>query len=213
MRSSAPQRAQDVEAPASAEKRGRDPGAGARDSRAADTTPERRPAPSTPPLRVYVAAPLAHAVLACFVADELSRLGHAIVSRWHRRVVGASNVLVAAERDAEAVTIGVSAPNERSARLDALNGNLLDLDEAEAVVALAHVGEPRATIAEIGYILGFGSLREEGPTVVWVQGTDGRGRNLFDAHQYVRRVVVGAGRPNLVEQVAEALVAPVWRSP
>jgi nucleoside 2-deoxyribosyltransferase len=138
-------------------------------------------------MKIYVAAPLGHAVLATFVADELVRLGHDVTSRWHRRVA------VALE---DGPVQDPVSPNERLSVLDA---NLRDLNGAATVVALTHVGEPRATFSEIGYAVA------RGKRVVWVQSWDGRGRNILDEHGLVDRLVIGGGGPNLVALLESAL--------
>lgn len=117
---------------------------------------------------VYVAAPLAMAALANRVAVALANAGHEVCSHWHNGGV------VKESRD----------PVERHA---ALMDNIADMSEALAVVALTHIDNPRATYGEIGWALASGK------SVIWVQGTEGDGSNLFDAHPLVERLFVRHG--------------------
>ncbi len=119
-------------------------------------------------MRLYFAAPLAWAGYAREVSAEVSRVGgHGIVSSWHDRVLPGA--------------VDPSAAEERSAILLA---NLADLRAAGAVVALTHVGTPRATFGELGFALALGK------PVVWCHGAGGEGRCILDADHMVRRIVV-----------------------
>ena len=136
-------------------------------------------------MRVYVAAPLAQAVTAHAVGEML-RPEHEAVSRWPGNVLE-----LAADRD----------PSRIEDRCAVLRTNVVDLELADVVVALCHVGDGRATYAEIGYAL---ALRLP---VVWVQGGRGEGRNIFDAHDLVHAVIVERDVPlgSLVGLVRTAL--------
>jgi hypothetical protein len=70
-------------------------------------------------------------------------------------------------------------PMDRVARHRLNGANLSDIHRADVVVAWTMTGVPSATLCEIGYAVGIGKH------VLWVQGPDGAGANLFDAHQNV----------------------------
>ena len=115
-------------------------------------------------LAVYVAAPLAQRSVAEHFAAALRNHGFAVVSRWHRS---------SDARD----------PSSDAERFRVLSGNIADLERCDAMLALCHAGTPRATFGEITW-----TLRQQKP-VVWAHHADGSGRNIFDAHKLVRRVV------------------------
>lgn len=134
-------------------------------------------------MRLYVAAALAWAGYARELSCEISRAtGCGIVSSWHDR----------------ALCTGTTDPLDADARLRILDANTAELDDADAVVALCHVGAPRATFGEIAYALA------RGIPVVWTHATDGVGRNIWDAHRLVQRVRV-PGEADLVPTIARLL--------
>lgn len=137
---------------------------------------------------VYLASPLSQARACCDLAEDLLDLQIVTCSQWHAAVVAA-----AAVRD----------PESDQTRRELLTLNLADIERADALVALVHIGEPRATLGEIGYAL---ALRKP---VVWVSH-GWRGRNLLDAHVGVTRIDVAddSTRRTLAARVARAL-APV----
>jgi hypothetical protein len=112
---------------------------------------------------VYVAAPFGEKARASRVADDIALSGFAISSRWH---YFAKN-----ETD----------PTGEDDRLSVLSINIGDLERADLLFALTDIGTPRATIGEITWALRMGK------PVIWIQGPNGEGRNLFDAHPLVRR--------------------------
>lgn len=124
--------------------------------------------------RVYFAAPLALAPRARELAAILRERGCEILSTW-------------------IFTTDAVDPTREDVRKNIMVGNLLDLMAADVVVALLDDGNPRATLVEIGY-----AIAKRKP-VIWLHAEDGRGRNIFDAHDQVTRVtswdgVIGALR-------------------
>ncbi len=116
-------------------------------------------------MKIYIAAPLACSDSANYLADLLKIQGHTIVSKWHRLVGGQ-----------------MSDPVNVQERELCLSGNLFDMSFCDWVVALTNMGTPRGTLSEIGWAIGHGKR------VVWVQGLDGAGANIFDVHPAVRIV-------------------------
>lgn len=112
---------------------------------------------------IYVAAPLSCASIADALADTLRRHGFTVVSTWHAVL----------KDDAR------SDPVDAGVRQEALDGNVAELDRARLVVAWTAAGTPKATIGEIVWAL------RGGYHVVWVQGPNRSGSNLWDAHQLV----------------------------
>lgn len=116
-------------------------------------------------MRLYIAAPLGEAKEARTVAGSLASVGHIIDSTWHRE---GGDVADAADG---------------ATRLDRLTQNIIDLNAAEAVVALMSWGNPRATNCEIGYALA------KGKRVIWLDCTSYHtNANIFDAHPLVTQV-------------------------
>jgi len=122
-------------------------------------------------MSLYIAAPLAQAHVARLLAAALTRAGFAIVSSWH----------------ATAATADPTAHHERQATL---RDNLAEIQRCSAMVAWTAEGTPRATLCEIGWALALGR------PVVWVQGPEGEGANIFDASPGV--VVVREHREEVV---------------
>jgi nucleoside 2-deoxyribosyltransferase len=120
-------------------------------------------------MKVYIAAPLSEFEFATLVAAEAGHAGLQVVSRWH-----------------DEVGQGAVDPPETDTRRVYLRANLKDLLECDAMIALCNAGNPRATFSEIGWALATDRA------VVWVQGPDGEGRNLFGAHPLAHRVVLPA---------------------
>ena len=110
--------------------------------------------------RVYLAAPLAHAHECRLVAMTLRTIGAEVCSSWH-------------------ATTEKLDPTDVDVRKAILRTNLADLDRATIVVALLHEGTPRGALVEVGVALA------KGMAVVWIQGPNGEGANIFDAHPYV----------------------------
>ena len=110
--------------------------------------------------RVYIAAPLAQAGACRLVAMTLRAIGAEVTSTWHS-------------------TTEKLDPTDVDVRAAILRTNLDDLDRATIVVALLHEGTPRGALCEVGVALGMDV------PVVWVQGPNGEGANIFDGHPYV----------------------------
>lgn len=126
---------------------------------------------------VYLAAPLAHAAACRLVAMTLRAIGADVCSTWH-------------------ATTETVDPTDVPTREAILQANLADMDRAEIVVALLHEGTPRGALVEVGYALAMGIA------VVWVQGPNGEGANIFDCHSRVK----------IVRSVGDAvrIVRDVW---
>ncbi len=120
-------------------------------------------------IKVYVASPVANAVRARWLGEQLAASGMRVVSDWA----------------AEATSKGpaIRDPSCADARRSVLYANIRALDLADIVVVLADEGAPRATYGEIAWAL------SRGVPVVWVQGRHGEGANIWDAHPLVRIVV------------------------
>lgn len=116
-------------------------------------------------MRVYVAAPLGEVETARDVAEHLKLAGHGVVSRWVYQV-----------------DVGDCDPDDEDTRSRVLADNLVDLAQAEAIVAWTAAGRPRATYGEIAFALALGHR------VVWIHSLTGYGRCLFDAHSCVTRL-------------------------
>lgn len=122
------------------------------------------------PLKVYIAASREAAGDADVIAGKLQADDLLVVSHWH---VNETKLVD---------------PSNAQTRHDILKANLVDLEDADVVVALMDRCNPKATYAEIGYALAEGSL------VVWVgpaatdDPSDDRLACIFDAHHHVLRV-------------------------
>lgn len=116
-------------------------------------------------MNIYIACSYGSSPTARRMAALLAEHGHTIVSRWHEE----------ADRDTD--------PQDEAARAQLQAANEADMQRADALVVLSHVGQPRATYWEAGWCAALGL-----PTV-WVHGADGHGRCLADSRPGVRRVV------------------------
>jgi hypothetical protein len=111
--------------------------------------------------KIYVAAPLGQSALADTMAGDLRVHGHVITSKWHRDATSWLD------------------PADGHTRLLVLRSNIVDLLAVDCVVACTGEGNPRATYGEIGFALA------RWIPVVWWQGANGEGANIFDAHPAV----------------------------
>ncbi len=140
--------------------------------------------------RIFIAAPRHQSIRAERFGELLKQTAGfsrqpVIVSRWHAM----ENIVD---------------PNADYARLAQLSQNLADIEQADVLVALTDIGIPRATLSEIGYALG------RSKPVVWVVGCNGEGRNLFDSHSMVSRVVSeGEKDDSIAQYVARAILRHV----
>jgi hypothetical protein len=108
---------------------------------------------------IYIAAPLSEWPVANCIARDLRLAGYRVVSTWHA-----------------AMAPGCSDPEHLRARQEALLDNVRELHRADIVIAWTASGTPKATIGEIVHHLTLGR------PVVWIQGPDRKGANLWDAH-------------------------------
>lgn len=115
-------------------------------------------------MKIYVAAPLARVLKARDIAQRLSALGHAIVSRWHDRAAP-----------------GETDPLDPIARENLLMDNFAHIREASLVVAYLAAGEPRTTFGEIGFAYALGK-----PVVMALPPGQSPNRCLLDAHPLAR---------------------------
>lgn len=114
---------------------------------------------------VYVAGPLSAKDDVRVVVSTLRTVPNhllEVVSRWH-------DVSDDELRD----------PSDLAERTRLNDMNLADIDRADVVVAWTMTGRPCATYAEIGY------AAAKGKVVLWIQGPEFAGANLFDAHPMV----------------------------
>lgn len=111
-------------------------------------------------MRIYVAAPRAQYPVARHLARELSEAGHTIVSTWH----------TLPDLD------GADETTDTAHRRELLERCIDDIAQAEVMVAWTAQGTPRATIGEIVEM-----LRHHRRPVIWIQGPQGEGGNIWDA--------------------------------
>lgn len=123
--------------------------------------------PLPTPSSIYVAGPIS-------AKDDVKALVQAIrdlkvvniVSRWHD--------LPDEQTSAD--------PENTDARRVANDVNMADIDRSDIVVAWTLTGRPCTTYCEIGYALGIKKR------VLWVQGPDHIGANIFDSHPLSTRL-------------------------
>ena len=113
-------------------------------------------------MSVYVAAPLSQVVRAKAFADNLRQHGLTVVSTWH-----------------DEVPDGTCDPKDPAERHRICQSLLSDLSRTEMMVALMDQGVGKGSFIEIGY-----ALSNCLPTV-WLQGPNGEGASVFDAHSEV----------------------------
>lgn len=129
---------------------------------------------------IYIAAPLAEFSSAEAAAYALREAGYRVVSTWH-----------------STMRPGCCDPVDACTRQDTLLGNVQELHRADAMVAWTASGIPRATIGEIAYMLAHGR------PVVWIQGPDRHGANIWDAHPLVE-IVASVRVPDVMAALKRA---------
>lgn len=114
----------------------------------------------TPPA-IYVAGPISakHDVKTLVTALRDLRIVN-IVSRWHDLPDDVTN----------------SDPTDASTRRVLNDMNMANIVQSDVVVAWTLTGKPCTTYSEIGYALGIKKR------LLWVQGPDHVGANIFDSH-------------------------------
>jgi nucleoside 2-deoxyribosyltransferase len=108
--------------------------------------------------RVYVAAPFSQSPAANRIAAVLREAGYRVESTWHTDLpAGATDATDPRTREEAAATC------------------LAEVTRSDVVVAWTASGAPRGTYLEIGYALGLDRR------VVWIQGPQRLGANVFDS--------------------------------
>lgn len=121
-------------------------------------------------VNIYVACPYSHAHVAREVAASLRASRFNVVSTWHDHASGPETL-------------------DHEKRVWALGENLRELRSADGVVALAHVGTPGETYAEVGRYLERRTLQGLPALVVWTHGRLLEGRRLSDVDDGVDRLL------------------------
>lgn len=111
---------------------------------------------------IYIAAPLDECHVAKLIARTLRQACYRVISTWHVEVKH-----------------GDKDPPSPEVRRQILATNIDQIDRSRLVVAWTGAGVPRGTYGEIAWALATGKR------VIWIQGRDGAGAMIFDAHHNV----------------------------
>ncbi len=102
---------------------------------------------------------------------------------------------------------GTQESRDPEVRTRILQANLSDISKSNLLVALTHVGNPKGTRGEIAWALGMGT------PVLWIQGTNGEGSDIFDAHPDVDilrvRVPQTTATPAVIDYLDDECIASV----
>src|SRR5258706_2654421 len=80
-------------------------------------------------------------------------------------------------------TTEAEAPLEDGVRSVFLKANIIDLTLSQVLIVLGQYGNPRATFGEAAWAI------SNGTPVLWVHGSGGEGRCLWDSHDGVKRFI------------------------